>query len=132
MAVITGNTGSAVITGNFSAIIINVTEWTGSLENEFLDDRVFLTPTDYVTEYRGAYQMTGTISGFLDDTAVVTIAHFHIGAASSTTLVLTASTTQTYTITGAHIHNFTPSVVRRTGLNAYTANFRSTGAVTIA
>jgi hypothetical protein len=127
MAVITGNTGNVVVTVSFAAIIINVTEWTGSIENEFFDRRIFGGPTDFVQEYRGSYQMTGTITGFLDDTAVPVITNFNMGAAVST-FVLTASTAQTYGFDG-HVHNFTPSVNRRTGLNAYTANFRSDTAI---
>lgn len=131
MAVITGVTGNVTIGAGdpFLAIVINVNEWTGSIDNEFFDSRIFDgTGTNAVQEYRGSYQMTGTLTGFLDATAVPVLADFNIGANTST-LTLTASTTRTY-IMEAHLHNFTPSVNRRTGLNTYTVSFRSHGNIT--
>jgi hypothetical protein len=130
MAVITGNTGSVTIgaADPFLAIIVHVTEWTGSIENEFFDRRIFAAATDYMQEYRGAYQMTGTITGFLDGTVLPAIGDFSIGAGRST-LTLTSNDSQTY-VMEAYLHNFTPSVNRRTGLNTYTANFRSYGNIT--
>lgn len=129
MAIITGNTGNVAITGNFSAAVINVVEWSGNLDNEFFDSRVFDgTGTNGVEEYRGPYQFIGTITGYLDGTAVPTIAHFNVGATAGT-LTLTASTSRTY-IFDAHVHNWAPSVHRFQGLNAYSCSFRSKGNIT--
>jgi hypothetical protein len=130
MAVVDGALGTATIAASaFSAVMINVFEWSGNLESVFFDRRVFGGATNSVLEYRGPYQFTGTISGFLDGTAVVDEALLIPGSASAS-LVLTSFTGRTYTCP-AHIHNFSPRVHRYDGLNSYTCSFRSDGDVAI-
>lgn len=130
MAIVDGALGSAVVTsGNFSAAVINVIQWTGNLDNVFFDSRIFGDASDGVKEYRGPYQFTGTLTGYLDGTAVPTISHFNPGATASATITLTAFTSRTYVFVG-HIHGWSPSVHRYEGLNAYTCGFRSHGSLT--
>lgn len=130
MAVITGVTGSVTLnTGTWSASDVNVTEWTANIDNEFFNMNTFGETSSGQLEYRGMYQMTGTITGHLDDTVPgVVLADIAVGAAASA-LVLTSSTGRIYTLS-AHIHNFRPTVRRTGGLNSYTMDFRSHGTIT--
>lgn len=130
MAVVDGALGTAVISGNFSAIIINVYQWTATADNVFFDSRVFDGASNGVQEYRGPYQITGTLSGYLDGTVpTVVITHMNPGAAASTAITLTSFTGRIWTFAG-HLHGFSPAVHRYEGLNSYTCQFRSHGSVT--
>lgn len=129
MAVITGTTGSVAITGTWAASDVNVTEWNGVIDNEFFNMNTFGETSSGKLEYRGMYQMTGSIVGHLDDTAPGAIlADIAVGAAASA-LVLTSSTGRVYTF-AAHIHNFRPVVKRIGALNSYTMDYRSHGTIT--
>lgn len=130
MALVDGALGNAFVTaGNFSAAVINIVRWSGNIDNVFFDSRIFDGASDGVQEYRGPYQFTGTLDGYLDGTVVPTLSHFAPGATASATITLTAFTGRTYIFAG-HIHGWSPSVHRYEGLNAYTCSFRSHGSLT--
>lgn len=135
MAIIDGAAGNAVITAgqSFAVTIINVYQWTATLDNEFFDRRIFGGASDSVQEYRGSYQITGTLSGYLDNGASTILVESWLapGATVSTSLTLTQTTSRTW-VFPAHLHAFSPAVHRYQGLNAYTCNFRSDGDVTFA
>jgi hypothetical protein len=129
MAVITGVTGSVAITGTWAASDVNVTEWNGVIDNEFFNMNTFGETSSGKLEYRGMYQMTGSIVGLLDDTVPgALLADIAVGAAASS-LVLTSNTGRIYTFS-AHIHNFRPAVKRTGGLNSYAMDYRSHGTIT--
>jgi hypothetical protein len=124
MAVITGVTGNAVVTGAFSAIIINVYEWSLSIPNDMFEAGIFGAVTNTIPMYRGLYQVTGTIKGHCPLDVGVTVANFAVGTAAST-LTLTASTGRTYS-GPAHL-NFAQTVERVGGLVDYDGTFVSDG-----
>lgn len=129
MAVITGTTGSVAITVAWAVSDVNVTKWSATIENEFFNNNVFGETSSGVLEYRGMYKMIGTIEGFLDDTVPgVALVDIAVGAAASS-LVLTSSTGRIYTFTG-HIRNIRLNVQRTGGLNSYSMDFSSHGAIT--
>lgn len=126
MPAITGVTGNAVVTGNFSALIINVTDWQLTINSDLYDNALFAdSNTNTIPQYRGLYSVTGTIHGHMDSAVGVTASHFAVAAAASTALTLTASTGRTYS--GPAFLDFEFSENRIQGLVSYTATFVSDG-----
>lgn len=120
-----GVQGNAVITSAdlFAVFLVQVHQWTLRWENERFNSDVFAVTNKGHKYYRGMYDVSGTIAGYLDGRAFTT-AGFDPGAATST-LTLTERTGATYT-GEAHLV-LELSVDRKTGLNAYTANFQGDG-----
>ena len=135
MAVITGVTGDAVVTGNFSAIIINVSSFDMTIASDLFECGIFdvgdqTAVTNTIPQYRGLYTVSGTIRGYFPRDVGVTAAHFEVGATASTELRLTASTGRLY-YGPAHL-DFSFTEERVGGLVAYEAKFQSDGDWTFA
>lgn len=134
-----GDQGQVLITTGqpFAVFAVQVTRWEASWDNEYFNQDVFAGTNKGHLNYRGMYDVTGTFEGYFDGRSFVT-ASFDPGAAASAKLYLverspTLITSGTPHPSGsvvlegnAHI-NLRLSVNRATGLNSYTATFKSDG-----
>jgi hypothetical protein len=120
----TGVTGNVVCATNFATYIINVYEWTATWTSDFFPTEVFGGTEVGHTNYRGMYQVEGTIKGFVPNVAFPH-ADMAVGDAAAT-ITLTERTGKTWTGTG-FINDVQVTVNRRTGLNEYSAKFISDG-----
>lgn len=125
MAAFGGSEGSVTWAGD--GYVTNVFAWEGSID---FDVHTYLTfaAADAKGAIQGAYNMTGTLSCYLD---TVTGADVIASGTAATSLVLTGDTGVTFTM-DAHLSRLAPAVSSQTGPGTITVGFVSDGAVTIA
>lgn len=141
MAAFTGQNGTVVMTAStsFAAVILNIYEWSLSIKSQMYDRTIFATTGgaggDSHLMYRGPYQITGTLSLFLDDTAVFDEAWIQPGNTTTAGKQI-ANTLALYPVGNASVvtgkpqflgqallHGWTPGSARVGGLNTATVNF---------
>jgi hypothetical protein len=131
MAVYVIQAGQAfTIATKFTAINVNVIRGEFGVDNDFFDSRTFTDTHGAKQEYKGSYQGTGSVRGFLDDASgtLPVLADFNVGTAPSI-VTFTLHTNKTIE-TPAHIHNWRAVAERQGGLAEYSFDFRTYGPIT--
>lgn len=123
MAVFGGSGGTVTWTGKY---VTNVFAWEGSID---FDVHVYLTfaAADAKGSIQGAYNMTGTLSCYLDDAVGADVV---ASGTAATALLLTGDTGVSFGM-NAVLSRLAPAVSSQTGPGTITVGFVSDGAVTI-
>ena len=132
MGVKTGRTGSVTIsTTGGGAAVLNVFQWTAPWIREKFKSTTFTDDVDGNKYAAGMYDMTITLSGFLDGTTVFPSALYISEGSECTFSLLDATGGSTYSGSGL-IEEWAPTVHRQDGLNAYSCKIASSGDVAAA
>ncbi len=129
MAAITGNSGSCAFSdGNTGAALdAYVTSWTATFNSDIHETTSWAVSNNAKTNISGLYDMTGSFEGFIDAGTTPPLDD----------LVTPASATLELTTTGVYSYGFSALLssiqmdVTLGGVNSFTANFESTGVITI-
>lgn len=130
MAVTTGLNGAVQIgTAGGGTAVLNVFQWSASGERDIYESTEFGVLSFGKEHAAGMYIWTISLSGYLDGTTLFDESIFKPEGAEAT-FVLEASAANVYSGDGL-ISNWTPTVHRQTGLNAYTCTITSVGNIVI-
>ena len=134
MAAIHGRTGDINFAGatdldTGGAHKLLASAWSSSIDRDVFDVTPFSPTSNARARIGGLHGMTGTVSGFLDDTVGPDLSHMTSDEAPAA-FVLTSVTSRTYSFNGI-LSNFSPSVDVQ-GANTWSASFESDGPITIA
>ena len=130
MAVTTGLNGLVTIAPSTGGdAVLNVFQWSASGERDIYESTEFGVLSLGKEHAAGMYVWTISLSGYLDGTTLFDESFFKPEGATGT-FELSASAANIYSGVGL-ISNWTPTVHRQTGLNAYTCTITSIGNILI-
>ena len=130
MAVTTGLNGAVQIgTAGGGTAVLNVFQWSASGERDIYESTEFGVLSFGKEHAAGMYVWTISLSGYLDGTTLFDEAVFKSEGVECT-FNLGAAAANFYSGSGL-ISNWTPTVHRQTGLNAYTCTIISNGDILI-